>query len=243
MTDKDFEKLVFGMAHQIRNPCAIIKSNANLLLQKNNLTPEMRHSLEAIVNGVKYLEERLAEFVEFSKPLRLNLKPVSLKQLLQQVVSMVRERAQMQKIFISHQVDEKLILQKVDSQQIFLALLNILINAIESMPQEGGAVMIRAELLRLSDEQMNRWSRQSGSQPVNQSTDGNFVKISIADTGCGIHPRDLPEVFSPFYSTKKGGIGIGLAVAKRIIDAHNGRISVASTQGKGTTVTIQLPLI
>ena len=69
---------------------------------------------------------------------------------------------------------------------------------------------------------------------------GGKVLISIQDSGCGIHPRDLPEVFSPFYSTKQGGIGIGLAVTKKIIEAHNGKIEVSSELGIGTTVNIRL---
>lgn len=203
------------MAHQIRNPCAIIFSNANLLLQNSHLKPEARRSLEAIVNGVKYLEARLEEFVEFSKPVRLDLKPYSLDHLLQQMVSMVKEKCHVQKTKISLRVSVSEPVN-IDYEQMLLALLNIVINAIESI-KEGGMIAIEAH-------------------PSDQK-----IVLTIKDTGGGIHPRDLAEIFSPFYSTKRGGIGIGLAVSKRVIDAHNGKIEVASEQGKGTVVKVLLP--
>ena len=94
--------------------------------------------------------------------------------------------------------------------------MNIVLNAVESI-KEGGTIALKA-----------------------LETGGGNLLISVEDSGCGIHPRDLPEVFSPFYSTKQGGIGIGLAVSKKIIEAHNGKIEIQSELGKGTTVNIRL---
>lgn len=216
MNQKDFEKLVFGMAHQIRNPSAIIRSNANLLLKNPNLSPEMRRSLEAILNGVKYLESRLDEFIEFSKPLHLNLKPISLSAVLNEIMAYVREMCLLKQTKIACSVDKAMTVLRADREGILLALLNIVLNAIESI-KEGGSILLDA-----------------------RESDGKIF-ITVQDTGCGIHPRDLPEIFSPFYSTKQGGLGIGLAVSKRIIDAHQGKIEVSSRQGLGTRVTVELP--
>ena len=77
--DEDFSKLGFGMAHQIRNPCAIILANANVLQKKSELSPDQSRSLDAIINGARYLQARLDEFVEFSKPLKLKFKPIPVK--------------------------------------------------------------------------------------------------------------------------------------------------------------------
>lgn len=217
MNNKDFEKLVFGMAHQVRNPCAIILSNAELLLQDPNRAPEMQHSLGAIVNGVKYLQARLEEFVEFSKPLFLNLKKIYIHQILKDLMAIVKEKYRLQKTKIScNDINKDLVLERADHQQILLALLSVIINAIESIKEEG-------------------------SVTINAEKSGKNVAIIIKDTGCGIRSNDLPEIFSPFYSTKQSGIGIGLTIAKRIIDAHGGEIKVQSQQGSGTVVTIQIP--
>ena len=216
MNDKDFEKLVFGMTHQIRNPCAIILANASLILQNPDLKAETRRSLESIINGAKYLESRLDEFVEFSKPIRLILKEVSLNKLLNQTVSLLAEKCQLKRTKISCNLNGELVLPKADYDQILLAFLNITLNSIESI-QEWGTISLEAR------------------------PEGKNVLISVKDSGCGIHPRDLPEVFSPFYSTKEGGVGIGLAVSKKIIESHEGKIELQSQLGKGTTVIVFLP--
>lgn len=216
MNEKDVEKLVFGMAHQIRNPCAIILSNANLLIQNQPLNPEMKRSLEAIVNGAKYLEARLDEFVEFSKPLFLKSEKVPVEPLLNDIVALVRDKCKLQKTQLSCSVEQGLVLRSADRRQLLLALLNVILNGIESI-KEGGEVALSAQ----------------GAHEI--------IVIKVQDNGCGIHPRDLPEIFSPFYSTKKSGIGIGLAVTKRILDAHKGKIEVSSQQGSGTLVTVQIP--
>ena len=204
------------MAHQIRNPCAIILANANLVLKNQKLSSEARQSLEAIVHGVRYLEARLDEFVEFSKPLLLKTKEVPVEQLCHDICDIVKDKCLLQKTKISYNVDVGLALPKADQQQMLLALLNIVINAIESI-KIGGSINLTAKRF------------------------GDKILIIVQDTGCGIHPRDLPEIFSPFYSTKEGGIGIGLAVSRKIIEAHGGSAEVSSHQDKGTYVTVSLP--
>ena len=217
MDDKDFEKLVFGMAHQIRNPCAIIKANANVILEQENLSPESRRSMESIWNGVKYLEARLDEFVEFSKPVILKPEPFPLKAFINQSCAVFKEQCQLKRTKISCNVEKDIVLGKADPNQLALALLNVVLNAVESIKEEGTIIL-------------------------EGKSDGNNAVITVSDTGSGIHPRDLPEVFSPFYSTKPNSIGIGLGVARRIIQAHQGRIGIESSLGHGTVVTIVLPL-
>ena len=215
MNGKDFEKLVFGMAHQIRNPCAIILSNANLLIQQPDLKPEIRRSIESIINGAKYLESRLAEFTEFSKPVVLNLNKVSIRKLFNDAAALLKDKCRLKMIKISSDLPQDVVLQ-ADFHQIFLAVLNVLLNSVEAIDHHG-AILLKGRL------------------------DGGRAIVEIEDTGMGIHPRDLPEVFSPFYSTKPGGVGIGLAVAKRVSDAHLGKMELKSRHGKGTVVTITLP--
>jgi signal transduction histidine kinase len=82
---------------------------------------------------------------------------------------------------------------------------------------------------------------EGGTLSVRLWREGDFVKISIRDTGVGIIPDELPNIFKPFYTTKSAGSGLGLAICKKIVDEHGGQIEVESTVGKGTTFTITLP--
>lgn len=217
MDDKDLEKLVFGMAHQIRNPCGIILANASQILKNKKLDNETAVSLQAIVNSINYLDARLDEFVEFSKPMVLNFKEVSISHLLQEVIAIVRDKSHLQRVRILLKEDKNLLHPKLDHQQLLLAFLNIVLNAIEAMPS-GGTVSIEAKKL-----------------------DGNITFI-FKDSGMGIHPKDYLEIFSPFYTTKEGSIGIGLPITKKIIEEHQGNIEISSLEKKGTTVTVKIPL-
>ncbi len=217
MNEKDLEKLVFGISHQVRNPCAIILANANLLIRKIPKNPDTHKSLEAIIKGVRYIEERLDEFIEFSKPLQAKLENISPHNLCLESVGIIKERCELQKTRILCEVSKDLPQILGDRQHIMLALLNILMNAIEAV-KAGGSITLSAVQFERS------------------------IKFMIQDTGNGIHPRDLPEIFSPFYSTKEGGLGIGLPIAKKMLDASNAKIEVSSAQGKGTTVAIRFSL-
>lgn len=215
MNDKDVEKLIFGMAHQIRNPVAIIKANAGVILEKERLSPEAQRSMESILNGVKYLEERLDEFVEFSKPPVLKLGKVDLNRFFNEAFVILKDRCQLKRIRISSNLESNMLI-RADRTQLFLAFINLLLNAVEAV-SEGGVISVESR-------------RQ-----------GNEVKIDIVDNGAGIHPRDLPEVFSPFYSTKPNSIGMGLPVAKRAVEAHGGKIEISSVKGQVTRVSVTLP--
>src|SRR3989344_54543 len=142
MNDKDVEKLIFGMAHQIRNPAAIIKANAGVILEQENLSPESRRSMESILNGVKYLEERLDEFVEFSKPLTLKFQKVDLSKLITETLAVVKDPCELKRIRISSKLEE-IMLERADRNQLFLALANLLLNAVEAIPN-GGNLSVEA---------------------------------------------------------------------------------------------------
>jgi len=107
----------------------------------------------------------------------------------------------------------------LDREQMKQVILNLLLNALQAMPGGG--------LLRLSGQVLedNRW-----------------IQLSIQDTGVGIPPEDMNKLFDPFFSTKEGGVGLGLSIAHRIIDQHRGKIQMESTPGKGTLFTLWLPI-
>ncbi len=217
MEEKDLEKLVFGISHQVRNPCAIILANTNLLVKQCEKNSVALRSLEAIITGVRYIETRLDEFIEFSKPLNPRLEDLSLYGLCSEAVAILKERCELQKTRIVMSVTKDAPMIRGDHQHLLLALLNVLMNAIESI-------------------------KMGGTITISTATSDRGVKLVIQDSGCGIHPRDLSEIFSPFYSTKEGGIGIGLPIAKKMLDASSARIDISSEFGKGTAVSIRFSL-
>jgi signal transduction histidine kinase len=107
----------------------------------------------------------------------------------------------------------------MDREQMKQVILNLLLNAVQAMPK-GGALVLKGTL-----PEGDRW-----------------IKLSIQDSGLGIPSEDLDKLFDPFFSTKEGGVGLGLSIAHRIIDQHRGKIEVESTLGKGTRFTVWLPI-
>jgi len=107
----------------------------------------------------------------------------------------------------------------MDREQMKQVALNLLLNAVQAMPG-GGTLTLKGQ----------------------NSKDGQWITISIQDSGVGIPDEDMNKLFDPFFSTKEGGIGLGLSIAHRIIDQHRGKIEVESDPGKGTLFTIWLPV-
>jgi signal transduction histidine kinase len=107
----------------------------------------------------------------------------------------------------------------MDREQIKQVALNLLLNAVQAMP-EGGTLTLRGQ----------------------NSEDGQWIRISIQDSGMGIPSEDMNKLFDPFFSTKEGGVGLGLSIAHRIIDQHHGKIEVESNPGEGTLFALWLPI-
>jgi signal transduction histidine kinase len=133
-----------------------------------------------------------------------------------EVVELIRAKADSQKISISQDYGE-LPSVLVDPELMKTCIYNIVLNAFQSMP-EGGGLSIRT------------------------SADGSGVRVSISDTGIGVPEENLEKIFEPFFSTKGGGLGLGLATTKRIVEEHGGRISFESKSGEGSVVSVTLPL-
>jgi len=119
----------------------------------------------------------------------------------------------------------------VDGEQIKTCFVNVLVNAFQAMPQ-GGKLSIGARLVNGADP----------STPSPLSGSGRWVEVSFGDTGCGIASDDLSKVFEPYFTTKEVGIGLGLALTKKIVEEHGGLIALDSVREQGTTVRIRLPV-
>jgi signal transduction histidine kinase len=210
--------LIFGMAHQIRNPLAIIRSTTESLME-NPGAPIGRQPFEAILNGTRTLQERLDQLIDFTRPIEMSSQPVSASHIMSQVEKILKTRCRDQRVKWCGSVSSWLPTVPIHHDHLLTILLNLASNGLDAM-EKGGTLSIGAE--RLSEEKM--------------------IELRITDTGHGITPGDLKEMGRPFFTTRAAKVGLGVAISKRIAQAYGCELVYESTQGKGTTVRIRLPI-
>ena len=211
-------RLAAGVAHEIRNPLSSIKGFATYFKERYPDNARDQQTATIMIQEVDRLNRVVGQLLEFARPVAIKPQATNLNTLIDDSIKLIEKQAGASGIHIktrnSIQVSEIL----VDPDRLNQVLLNIYLNAIESMP-DGGELNI-----------------ELSSAP---GADG--VDIVIADTGCGISPEDLSNIFDPYYTTKSSGTGLGLAIAHNIIEAIGGQIQVKSQPGQGTTFRITLP--
>lgn len=215
---KELGEMAAMVAHEVRNPLGGIKGFASLLCRDLKDRPEQMQMAQHIVEGAETLNRFVTNVLDYSRPFHLSLQPVDLLGLLKELKEHLdADDTDGPKVgyCIRSSLDRLEVI--VDPQLINSALLNLLLNAKQAMP-DGGQVMIEVSL---HEEQ---------------------VVLKIADTGVGIPAENLDKIFSPFFTTKKGGNGFGLTEVYKVIQAHGGDIQVESQVGIGTTFTIRLPI-
>lgn len=209
-------QLVAEITHEIRNPLMMIGGFARQLIRAIDDTQHVK-KLSIITEEVKRLENLLTDLRELYLTNTPTSQAVDIKELLQGICSLVKDECERKKIQTELEIDERALLVAGDRGRLEQVFLNLVKNAIEAMGN-GGTISIM--------------TRPTGDQ----------VEITVADEGCGIQEKDREKIFSPFFTTKNHGTGLGLCITKRIIDEHAGSsLSVESEEGKGTTFTVRLP--
>ena len=203
------------IGHDLRNPLTGIKNSAYFLKKKGNTIPETqaREMLETIDKCVDYSNKIVNDLLDYSREIHLEAKEYSPRKLLEESLAMVSVP---DTIEIVNQIDEKPHLM-VDLTKIKRVLINLIKNAVEAMPNVGKLTLYGKKV-------------------------GGLFEISVADTGPGISDEVLPKLFTPLFTTKAQGMGFGLAICKRIVEAHGGTITVKTATGEGTTFKITLPI-
>lgn len=206
-----------GIAHEFRNSLGAITGFATLLRKKTTKDDPRREVVEGIVAEANLLESTVSQFLKFASPEPLHLSPVRLNDLVSECAQASAERARQAKVKLEVRLAPEVVEASLDAAMFKRALQNLILNGIEAMP-EGGRLTLQTE----------------------RETDG--VSLTVSDTGCGIPKGSLDRVFTPFFTTKEKGAGMGLAIVQKVVVSHGGRISLESEEGKGTTVMIALPL-
>lgn len=218
-------QLSAGLAHEIRNPLGAIKGAVEILQDDFPPGHPKAEFYAILLKEVERLNDVLTNFLSFARPVTPHLAPLDVRAVLTALEGLIsgQARAHRVQIFTSfHAGPSRLMADETLLKQAFL---NIMLNAVEAMP-EGGHLAIST---RLSPE------GAAGGRP-------EWVEAVFDDTGPGIQEEDLGRIFDPFFTTKKDGTGLGLAITHRIIETHHGTIRVMSQRGKGSTFVVTLPL-
>jgi signal transduction histidine kinase len=202
------------IGHDLRNPLTGIKNSAYYLKKKGqDLPQEQKEMLDTIDKCVDYSNRIINDLLDYSREIHLIVEKHSPKKILDDSLTLVNLPPQ---VAVKNELNESTQLM-VDSDKIKRVFINLIKNAVEAMP-EGGEITINAK--------------------ENKDT----IEIGFTDTGVGINEEILPKLFAPLFTTKAQGMGFGLAICKRIIEAHKGTIVVKSVKGQGTTFTLTLPV-
>jgi two-component system sensor histidine kinase HydH len=210
--------LAAGVAHEIRNPLSSIKGLASYFGGKFAEGSDDRQAAGVMIQEVDRLNRVISELLDFARPSELKLKPTNVNEMLAHSARLVQQDAGTKNIKIHWSGSENLPQVQLDVDRFSQCLLNLYLNAIQSM-DAGGVLSINCS-----------------------SGDNENIRIEIADTGKGISSSDLKKIFNPYFTTKSTGTGLGLAIVHKIIEAHQGNIKVTSTLGKGTVFTISIPI-
>jgi signal transduction histidine kinase len=215
-------RLASGIAHEIRNPLNFINLSIDHLREKfapqaEGPRSEYTNILTTIKDELARLNRLVSDFLSYGRPAKLKRRDVDTRTLIEEVRSLVAAKSEQQNVKIN-------ILQNgngdahvnADAEQLKTCFSNLMINAVQAM-QEGGSL------------------------DITLSPNSSWVEIDFSDSGIGIAPEALEQIFEPYYSTKDTGIGLGLPLTKKIIEEHGGQITVKSELDKGTTFTVTLP--
>jgi signal transduction histidine kinase len=208
-----------GVAHGMRNPLAGIRTSAQVLSRRLTDLPEEQQRIAELIREIDRLEARIASLLDFARPTTLNRRSVSVGSLVDAAIRDTKSTLRETGAEVTASDTTRDVQIDVDVDQMTQVLAELFSNAIEHMPG-GGRITVTATS-----------SRHNGNP--------NGTTLSVSDTGTGIRPNGLAHVFDLFFTTRPGGTGVGLAGAKRVVEAHGGRISVSSEPEAGTTVHIR----
>ena len=216
-------RIVSGLAHEIKNPLSTVNLNLKLLGEDLARYHDPEHDrlvrrLHRVQQECDRLKQTLDDFLRYAGRCELSCSRVDIRDTISEMYDFYGPQAQAARVVMRITLPDSPIFCMIDQNLIKQSILNLLINATQAMP-EGGELIVK-----LSEQ-------------------NNNAKIEVIDTGLGIAPEKLSTIFDPYFSTKAGGSGLGLATALRIIREHTGDMKVDSELGKGTRFTITLKAI
>jgi signal transduction histidine kinase len=214
-------QLAKGIAHEIRNPLNFISLSIDHLRKKyvpqgNEEKAQFESLIISIKHEIQRLNKLVGDFLDYGKALRLNLQEINMISLIDEVMVLVQAKAEKDGIMI-HYDNGELPTLSVDPELIKTCIFNVILNAFQAMPDGGDLT-------------------------VSTKTSNGKAFIIVSDTGIGVSRENIQKLFDPFFSTKSTGLGLGLAMTKRVVEEHGGKVDFQSEERKGSTITISLPV-
>ncbi len=227
--------LAGGIAHDFNNILSVIIGYTELILMNGKVDGEVRQNLKEIFNASKHARDLVKQILAFSRQNKQERKPIQVAHIVKEAIKMLRASLPAT-ILIQQNIGKKIGIIEADPTQIHQVLMNLCTNASHAINEQDGVLEIGLGNVELDH---NAVAEMPDIQP------GPYLRLSIKDTGDGIHPDMLQQIFNPYFTTKKKGegTGLGLAVVQGIVKSLNGAISVDSQVGKGTTFNVYLPTI
>lgn len=222
-------QLAAGLAHELRNPLMCMKTLVQSARRHGDVAQFDSRDLTVLDEEISRLENLLQAFLDFARPAKTETREVDIARVVRQTVSFLSRRAEGRNVTIECRLPERPLVVHVDEAQLRQVLLNLLLNALDAV-QNGGAVWIDA---RHDDDGLANVESNDGSQP--------YTRLRVADNGRGLPAHDRKRIYEPFFSTKDTGLGLGLAISQRIIDAHGGELIALDREGGGAIFEIRLP--
>lgn len=210
-------RMVAFVAHEVRNPLQIIQSGVETLEQISRQDIE-REILEELRLGVDILNKTIRQLLDFARNPELAIASVEVKEVVDYSLRSVEGKLKNVQLHTYYTPEQSNIF--VDKEKFAQVLINVVQNAIEAMPR-GGTISITSNSF---EQDKKKWAR-----------------ITVADSGCGVPDEVLEKMSEPFFTTKIGGVGLGLSICRKIVQAHGGSIDIKSKEKEGTTVEIMIP--
>ena len=212
-------RLTRGVAHEVKNPINAIVLHLQLLQSKlKQIDPDTRRHIDIIGSEIHRLDRVVQILVDFTRPRDLHLEEIDFRQLIEDVALLATPEAEQHNVTVASQLSSEALWVKVDTDFMKQAILNVVLNGIQAMPQ-GGTLTISAQ------------------------REDEIVITDIRDQGSGISPEIQEKIFELYFTTKKGGSGIGLAQTYQILQWHDGSVDFETAQDQGTTFHLRLPLV
>ncbi len=215
-------QMVGSIAHEIRNPLGSVELFASMLRKDLRDQPQLRAYAEHISLAVQSMDRLLSNLLVYTRPDCSKLRWQDTEELLREVLTLASHAMSQAAISVCCHVDPLVPQLWCDGAKMKQVLLNLVLNAVQAMP-EGGVLTLAAALL------------------PGHLQEKPHAQLTVTDTGIGIPPEVQSRVFDPFFTTKDDGTGLGLAIVHALVEAHHGRIDVMSSPGRGTSFVITLP--
>ncbi|HXL72102.1 MAG TPA: ATP-binding protein, partial [bacterium] len=233
-------ELAAGIAHEIRNPLGAMKGFTEILQKKLKQNEEAREMVSDIASEIEILNKIVTNFLVFAKPTALDSQQTTLSEAIQGVLPLIENEARQKKIKLVFD-KKKDVDVRLDAEQFRRAILNLALNAVQASPPKGE---IRIEIDGLSRPELLTFLNQKGFsilKPI--QIEGNWAVILVLDHGQGIQPENLKKLFTPFFTTKTEGFGLGLSITQKIVEAMGGSIVAGNRPEGGAVFLIILPAL